>query len=38
MGDYKKTLNIAIFAIIGIMAVVGFLGGKKLIDKEVSKE
>lgn len=30
MGDYKKVLNIALFAIIGILAVAGFLTGKKL--------
>ena len=36
MDDYKKVLNIAIFAIIGLMAVVGFITGTKTIkDKEV---
>lgn len=38
MKDFKKTLNIAIFGIIGLIAVLGFLGGKKNVGKEASKE
>ena len=38
MEDYKKVLNIALFAIIALMAVFGFVSGTKSTDKEVTEE